>query len=463
MSNFNVQFVYDLVDKLSPQLKAIEKNLANVNKQVSNQSGFEKKLETIKNLGNSFENYARKTAILSVSLGGVGVMALKQASNLEAMQIKMEVLTGSVEKGAKLYKDLVKLGAETPFETAELTKAVNTMMGFGLSSEKAFDNIKRIGDIAALTGGDIQGIALAFSQSAAAGKLMGQEINQFINNGVPIIELLAKSINKPTSEIKKLSAEGKITFDMLEKAFANATNKGGKFYDGMNRLSQTLSGLFSTLKDNLNVALAEFGNEIAKTLDLKNNMKEINNILAKMTEAFKNLSPGMKKLIVFGTLGLVAFTAIAGVLAVIITAFATIGGALASAVGLFTLANIGAVALGTTIGSFIGAGIGHTIIKIQEFFNWVKEIKDMFVEMWQNIKNIASSIAMLPLKGFDKVFGTNFANNQTLIQQPMQQQSPFGFSGQIGVNFNNLPQQTTITTRQSTPNLNLGINSVYAN
>lgn len=463
MSNFNVQFVYDLVDKLSPQLKAIEKNLANVNNQVSNQSGFEKKLETIKNLGNSFENYAKKTAILSFSLGAIGIAALKQASNLEAMQIKMEILTGSVEKGTKLYKDLVKLGAETPFETAELTKAVNTMMGFGLSSEKAFDNIKRIGDIAALTGGDIQGIALAFSQSAAAGKLMGQEINQFINNGVPIIEILAKSINKPTREIKKLSAEGKITFDMLEKAFEKATSKGGKFYDGMNRLSQTLSALFITLKENVNIALAEFGNEIAKTLDLKNNMKEISNILEKITQAFKDLSPETKKLIVFGTLGFIAFTVIAGVLAVIVTIFTTIGGALAGIVGLFTLANIVAVALGTIIGGLIGAAIGYAIIKIQKFFNWVKEIKDMFIEIWEKIKSIVSSIKMFSLKGFDKVFGTNFSNNQTVIQQPMQQQSPLGFNGQIGVNFNNLPQQTTITTRQSTPNLNLGINSVYAN
>lgn len=463
MSNFNVQFVYDLVDKLSPQLKAIEKNLANVNKQVSNQSGFEKKLETIKNLGNSFENYAKKTAILSVSLGAIGIAALKQASNLEALQIKMEILTGSVEKGTKLYKDLVKLGAETPFDTSELTTATNIMMGYGLSVEKAFNNVKRIGDIVSLTGGDMQRVALSFSQAFAGNKVSGEEIREFLNNGVPIVKILAESMNKPLDKIKKLASDGKISFAILEKAIEKATSKGGKFYDGMNRLSQTLSALFITLKENVNIALAEFGNEIAKTLDLKNNMKEISNILAKITQAFKNLSPETKKLIVFGSLGFIAFTAIAGVLAVIITIFTTIGGALAGIVGLFTLANIGAVALGTTIGSLIGAGIGYAIIKMKKFFNWVKEIKDMFVEIWEKIKSIVSSIKMFSLKGFDKVFGTNFANNQTLIQQPMQQQSPFGFSGQIGVNFNNLPQQTTITTRQSTPNLNLGINSVYAN
>lgn len=44
---------------------------------------------------------------------------------------------------------------------------------------------------------------------------------------------------------------GKVGFPELEKAFQSMTDQGGKFAGGMANQSKTLSGLLSTLQDNI--------------------------------------------------------------------------------------------------------------------------------------------------------------------------------------------------------------------
>ena len=83
---------------------------------------------------------------------------------------------------------------------------------------------------------------------------MTRDLRQFINNGVPILDILAESMGVARGEIMDMASEGKITFDILNRAFRDATGEGGKFEGGMNTLSKTLGGLFSTLKDNINIA-----------------------------------------------------------------------------------------------------------------------------------------------------------------------------------------------------------------
>ena len=95
---------------------------------------------------------------------------------------------------------------------------------------------------------------------------MTRDLRQFINNGVPILQLLSEEMGVAEGKIMDLASEGKLTFDILNTAFEKATSDGGRFNDGLKILSTTLEGLFSTLKDNVNIALAELGQEIAETL-----------------------------------------------------------------------------------------------------------------------------------------------------------------------------------------------------
>ena len=248
------------------------------------------------------------TTRLTLPLAAVGTMAVKQAANFEKLQTTLNVLTGSAEDGAKAFERLVQFSAKTPFQLADLTKVNNTLMGFGLTTDEAFDSLSMLGDVAGIVGGDLQSIAIAFGQAAAEGRVMTRDLRQFINNGVPILQVLSEEMGVAEGAIMDMASEGKITFELLDRAFKNATAEGGKFEGGMETLSGTLNGLFSTLKDNVNIALAELGQEIADALNLKEGIPALSREIGLAVQNFKNLSDETKKFI----LALTGFSTVAG-------------------------------------------------------------------------------------------------------------------------------------------------------
>lgn len=288
------------------------------------------------NFGKSMTKVGKSLSIgLSVPLAAAGVKALSSAAKFEKLQTQLNVLTGSADKGAESFKKLVEFSAGTPFQLDQLVEANNTLMGFGVSAEDAFKHLQSIGDIAAVSGGDLKNISVAFGQVAASGRLMGQDLLQLINNGVPIIDMLSASMGVAKSEIKDMVSEGAVTFPVLVKAFEDSTKQGGKFAGGMQQLSGTLGGVFSTLKDNVNIAFAEIGKSIVESTDLVEVSKKLIARIQELTEKFKALSPETKKtlvviagiaaaigpaLIIIGKLS-IGFGAVAKVLPIVATGF----------------------------------------------------------------------------------------------------------------------------------------------
>lgn len=296
------------------------------------------------------------TTRLTLPLAAVGTMAVKQAANFEKLQTTLNVLTGSAEEGARAFERLVQFSAKTPFQLADLTKVNNTLMGFGLTTDEAFDSLSMLGDVAGIVGGDLQSIAIAFGQAAAEGRVMTRDLRQFINNGVPILQVLSEEMGVAEGAIMDMASEGKITFELLDRAFKNATAEGGKFEGGMETLSGTLNGLFSTLKDNVNIALAELGQEIADALNLQEGIPALSREIGLAVQNFKNLSQETKKFILaltgFSTVAgpiIIFLGAVLGGLQKIFNAFSKLRKLLAGRGGLIGLFTLLAVAFGKMI------------------------------------------------------------------------------------------------------------------
>ena len=305
----------------------------------------------IKNFSGSLTKTGRMLSTrLSLPLAAVGGLALKQAANFERLQTTLNTLTGSAEEGAAAFEKLVQFSAKTPFQLDELVKVNNTLMGFGLSTNEAFDSLSMLGDIAGIVGGDLQSIGIAFGQAAAEGRVMTRDLRQFINNGVPILDILAESMGVARGQIMDMASEGKITFDILNNAFIDATSEGGKFAGGMEILSQTLNGLFSTLKDNVNIALAELGQEIATTLNLKEGIPALSEKIGKLVKDFKALDPETRKLIIN-----------AGILAIVIPPVTVALGAMAASITAITTLLVALSPLVIGIGLVI-SGLGLAFI-----------------------------------------------------------------------------------------------------
>lgn len=446
---FKISYIYDLVDNISPQLKKIQSNLEQTRNKTqavaqSMASSFDKVNQSLKQTGQSIKNAGSTLAPMSVAMGGVAIKALSSAANFEKLQMQMEVLTGSAEKGQEVFKKLVEFAAATPFELPELVKANNTLMGFGMTAEDAFDALKMIGDVSAVAGGDLQGITVAFGQAAASGRLMGQDLLQLVNNGVPIIDMLAKSTGVAKEQIKDMVSRGEITLPVLVKAFRDATSEGGKFNKGMEKLSTTLGGVYSTLKDSVNIAFAELGSEMAKSINLRQLIRDLSDFASKLTEKFKALSPETKKFITYAVL-------IATVLAPVLLVFGSLVAILGLAFsGLATVAS-GFALLVSPIGLVIAAGLSLLVIldKILAKFGGISGVINKFRQ------DTATVLDFIGLEGAANFIAPEV--NQT-INKPQQMTA----GGQLDVNIRGLPKGSSAGfTPMPNSFLPVGLNTVY--
>jgi len=471
---FKISYIYDLVDNITPQLKKIQSSLeATRDKTQAIARSMASSLDKVKNkldlIGKKSINFGRTLAPLSVAMGLVATKAFKSAAEFEMLRIRMNVLTGSVEKGGLAFQEVTKYAAKTPFQIADISKSLNMLMSTGgMQFEEAMKTIKVLGDIASISGGEMSGMALAFSQTAATTRLLGQDFNQFVNNSVPLMKILTDYTGKTTAQIMAMKEKGELSFDVVAKAMERATQKGGLFENGAEKMSQTLSGLASTLIDSVNIAFGELGTEMAKAIDLSSNITNITDAIEKLTDKFKSLSPEAKRFITYGIL-------IAAILAPVVFILGSLAGVLA-------LATLGVILFGKAITKVFTAnpwilGLQLAILtmflfkdeliiiydflkdKFASAFDYVAEKLKMVMGLINQFR--ADTSIVLDFIGLDKLseIVAPKMNQPAQINKPQQLTA----GGQLDVNIKGLPQGSSAGFTPRPNNfLPVGVNSVFA-
>jgi len=197
---------------------------------------------------------------IASAVKGFGAGIVDAAGRFEQYQIQLNTLFKSADVGKKVFNDLLQVAKETPFSFSELTELTARLAAYGIEDFNIIPTIETLGNIAAGVGKEkLPQLVLAFGQVRAAGKLMGTELRQFAEAGVPLTELLAKSLGKVQGEVRQLVTDGKISFADVEKALRSTTEAGGQFFDLMKRQSQTTLGAFSNFGDAVEQLQAAIG------------------------------------------------------------------------------------------------------------------------------------------------------------------------------------------------------------
>lgn len=182
----------------------------------------------------------------TAALGGLSTIGIQAGMDLQKTQTGIVALTGSMDTANDLMKDFYGFAANTPFEFPDIAKAGQILLGFGRTAEEAKADVRTLGNISAATGADFQSLALVFGQVNAAGKLMGQDALQLINNNVPITGILAEKLGVSVSEVKEQMEKGAITAQMFNEAIKDFAPP-----DALEKMAATLPGRLSTLQDSL--------------------------------------------------------------------------------------------------------------------------------------------------------------------------------------------------------------------
>lgn len=180
-------------------------------------------------------------------------------SQFQQLEISFGTMLKSKEKANALMAQMADLAAKTPFGLEEVSEGAKRLLAFQVPAEEVTETLRRMGDVASGLGVPMGQLIHVYGQVKAQGKLMTNDLYQFMNAGIPIIAELSKVVGKSETEIKDMVSAGKIGFPEVQAVIKNMTNEGGLFFNLMAEQSKSLGGQISNLGDSFDQMLNEIG------------------------------------------------------------------------------------------------------------------------------------------------------------------------------------------------------------
>lgn len=252
-------------------------------------SDLEKKL---KNIGN-----VAKTGLADVKAGidmasaavktfaSVAEKGIAYNSTIEQLKTSFEVMTGSAEKAAEVTERLRVMGAQTPFEMKDLASTTQLLMQYGFTADEALDRMSMLGDVAQGNVQAMNSIALGYAQMSSAGKVNLVDLKQMIQAGFNPLQEISERTGESMASLYDRISKGTITVDEITESMRHATSEGGRFYQSMEKQSQTLNGQLSTLKDNTDQLLGSVTEGLSEGLRMQI-LPFANNLVGELQAAF---------------------------------------------------------------------------------------------------------------------------------------------------------------------------------
>jgi hypothetical protein len=227
-----------------------------------------------------------------------------------------EIAAKAASRTAEEIAKLRQIAIETAFDLPTLTDGVRQLQLLqGRSGEQLFDfegattAVETLGDAIVVATGKIdnaklQQVLLPISQAAAAGRFLGQDLNQLaqrlpgVFNRGKLFTQIAESLTTSTKEAKKLKEElnaGTATVP-FEKTLAvlleNLAAVPGAAGAARRAVDETLAGTFESLKERIKLSLADAFTDLLPTLQ-----EALPRIGDALDKAFKQVGPSIKVLV----------------------------------------------------------------------------------------------------------------------------------------------------------------------
>ncbi|WP_440717483.1 tape measure protein [Gordonia oryzae] len=153
----------------------------------------------------------------------------ERLNTLEKANIQFRNMGLTASQAQRQINDLNDIVSGTSTSLSDAAGAAAMLGGAGVKSGKDMnDAVKALVNVSAASGAAAKDIGLVMMQIKASGKLMGGDALQLAQRGVPVYDLVAKSIGKTTAEVRKMGEQGEISFDMVVKAINDGTGNLAK-------------------------------------------------------------------------------------------------------------------------------------------------------------------------------------------------------------------------------------------
>lgn len=262
-NRFSVEAIFKAVDRITRPVRGMqssvarfaasaERRLASVNRAT--------KMLTSSMIGAAKWGLAGLTAG-ATTLTAALVSVTKAFMTVEDAQAAFTPLLGGAEKAAELVGRLNETAATTPFQFGNLADVAGQLLPvMNGNLDETILRLRQLGDTAGGNAQKLDSITRGFTKAMLKGKVDLEALNMIGEAGVPIFQELAAVMGTEVNEaFFDIISAGEIATSDLTKAFERMTSEGGIFFNGMKIASETTSGLWSTMVDNITLAAAEIG------------------------------------------------------------------------------------------------------------------------------------------------------------------------------------------------------------
>ena len=213
----------------------------------------------------AFASISSSMALLGVGggLGGLGagialtMKSVSSAANIESLETSFAPLLAGADKAQARIKELAQFAADTPFEMPEVAKASRVLEVLTKGALSTGQGLRMVGDVAATTQQPFEELALHIGRlydGLQSGRPVGEALARLQELGV-----ISGDVRSRIEELQKSGAAGNEVWQVAAGAL-------GRFSGTMDAQSRTWNGKLSTFKDNVSMAMAEFGKPIMDAL-----------------------------------------------------------------------------------------------------------------------------------------------------------------------------------------------------
>ena len=402
-----------------------------------------------KSLGDSLTKYITAPAVAATSaLVGISlVKGIDRLTGIDTAKAKLMALGHDGESVEKIMENALNSVKGTSFGLGEAASTAASAVAAGVEPGKELERyLKLSGDAAAVAGVDINEMGAIFNKVQTSNKIQMGEMNQLLDRGIPIVQMLAEQLGVSAEEVTELASKGEISSEDFLNAvengfggaakvmgensitaalanmwaalgrvganFLDAGGKGGGFFSQMKPILGELTDMFS----NFEGVAASWGEKLGAVFA---------QIIEKVREGvtwFNSLESSQKKMFGALALGVVAagpLLAIFGRILMTLGNFLTAMGPIIKGIKLMG----GAFAILTspvslTIGAIVGLGAAFVIAykKSETFRNFIGNLKDRFMSAWQSAMEFKDKITGV-FSGMFSMFKGDWLGGRTILQK----------------------------------------------
>lgn len=293
-----------IIPSLTGAGKTIEKALGGVNvSAVGSRIGSGLGSKIASGIGGALSLAGKTTIGAAAAVGAAAVGTaisggISRAMKLDNAQMKFEALGMDVESAMASCNEAV---TGTAYGLDAAATVASSLAASGVAAGEDMTNaLKGVAGMAAMSGTSMEHVGIIWGKVAAQGRLQGDELMQFAENGVAALPALAKHLGVTNAEAQELVSKGAVSFEI----FADA------MYAAFGEAAQGANETFGGAMSNVNAALSRIGAKFA-TPGLESLRRVFVALIPAINAVSKLLDPLVEKFTKFTTA--VSDRAVAGI------------------------------------------------------------------------------------------------------------------------------------------------------